>query len=515
MPLLADLLSIPDRDTIFNSIVLPAMRGRGLNVTAWGPLDPWRILSRGIATLYEALKTGQAAWAAAGFGEYVFGAQQPPGEQDVTPWASLRSRSWYGVEPIGAKWSGGSGGTYMKRKITLTNTSGSAYGPLAQGTMRLRFPTTGNRYVQDDDNVTIPANASIDVVFRSEFPVDTAAGYSYGDLAGASIKFVTADYPGVTATNPAPTYSDVAQVGSCLGTLTLTGSPVGNHSIAVRIDSTGQSGAATWSTSLDGAAYVSHGSAASITNLGGVGINIALTNGAATPSFLQDAVFYFATPGSDVTVAGRDAETPEEIGARCYAIWPSLAFVKDSDGNWIPRAPVMSAIEALTRTASDQVKVCLVRLGAVNDEIKVVVAAQGGLLPVGTIALLQHFWDVMAGTAEEFIIASPSTQAITLGGASVIVKAGQIASAKREAQRRVFNYLTGVDPANPLPIGDGSTVKVQRSCIVSLIRSTPGVTAMTDGDLTINGVAADFVLPLDTLSTYSGDVATLLAWGVS
>ena len=50
---------------------------------------------------------------------------------------------------------------------------------------------------------------------------------------------------GEITTNPAEDYSDVAQVGYSLGTIALSGTPSGSHSVALRIDSTGQSGVAT------------------------------------------------------------------------------------------------------------------------------------------------------------------------------------------------------------------------------------------------------------------------------
>jgi hypothetical protein len=514
MPLsLADLLSIPSVDDLLNGEVLPAMRARGLNVTAWSDLDPWRILSYAVATLRQSVRQAIATRTAAGFGEYVFGFAQVPGGIDVTSWAGLRATSWYGVKPIKA--------TYTKRRILLTNASASTYGPLRQGRMILKFSSgagRGTRYIQDDDNVTIPALGSVAVIFRSEFPYDSASGLTYNnDASDPNIVMVNANFPGVTASNVPGYYTDVGQVGPGLGTLTLTGTPGAAHSVAVRIESPGQSGVATWSTSLDGGAWASQGAAASVSDLGGTGINIALTNdgGGSSPSFFTGTYYRFATPGTDVTQQGRDAETPQQLGQRSYAIWPSLGFAKDgATGNWLPFVPTASAIEALTRSVSDEIVTVLVRTDAsVNNAVHVIIAAQGAPVSSGTLALLQLFWQTMAGQIDRYVVASPSTTAVVLAGATVKARASQLGQAQAAAQAAVAAYLSGADPNNRLLISDGSTI-VDRSYLNSLIRRSIGVTHLDDG-LTINGSAADLVLPVDNLATYAGNVASSLTWVAS
>lgn len=511
--LLADILAIPTIDAILNGEIFPAMRGRGLAVTAWAPLDPWNVLSYVVATLRLQVRQAIATFAAAGFGDYVFGNTPVPGGLDVTSWAALRAAQWYGVTPIGAApWPTG-GGTYTKRKIRLTNSAG-AYGPLAQGTIRILFPS-GNRYIQDDDAVTIPGAGFIDVVFRSEFPYNSAAGLTYADTSGASpIVLMTSQFSGVVATNPAPVYSPVSQSGPGLGVVTPSNAPTGSHSVAVRIDTSGQVTVATWSTSLDGAAFVSQGAAASALNLGGFNCDITLTNdpGGSSPSFLAGTIYYFNWPGSDVTVNGRDAETPQQLGARCYAIWPSLSFVKDANGNWLPNVPPLSAIEALTRSAFSQVVVCKVRRDlAINDKVHVLVAGQGALLPSGTLALITSFWKAYSGLTDLYSVDNPATTAITLAGATVTAKANQIAAAKVAAQKKVALYLTGADPNNILTVGDG-VATIDRSYINSLIRQTGGVTHLDDGLQINGGGVADFVLTLDHLATYAGDIGATLTW---
>ena len=191
----------------------------------------------------------------------------------------------------------------------------------------------------------------------------------------------------------------------------------------------------------------------------------------------------------------------------------SPAFSKDAAGNWIPGSPTITAYEALARTAFDQVKICFVKTdGTINDKVNIYVAAQGALLDPGVIALIQAFFDAYQFISDVVEVRSPTAQAIALGAATVSVTAALEATAKIDVQRRVTNYLTGVDPANPLTIGDGSTVKVQHAYLVSLIRGATGVVGLTDTTLTINTFAADYVIPAGYLATFSQQLSSALTW---
>jgi hypothetical protein len=56
---------------------------------------------------------------------------------------------------------------------------------------------------------------------------------------------------------------------------------------------------------------------------------------------------------------GRDVETPQQLGARCYATRPQLAFARDAAGNAIWGSPTIDAYQALALTASTQVYTAL------------------------------------------------------------------------------------------------------------------------------------------------------------
>lgn len=486
LPTLAELLTIPTQDQILDQEVLPAAAGRGAKVTSWPANGVYRGWAYATAKLRLEARKAIAAFCAGGFGDYAFGFVAPPFGIDITSWAPDLARNGFGVEQIKA--------THTKRTLRLTNAVAAAYGPVPAGRIVVQFPS-GNRYVNDAE-VTIGASTTTDAVFRSEFTNDAAAGRSYGTDAPATspIVLVTNGYPGVTVTNPRGDYTAVAQLGSGLGTLTLSGSPTGEHTVSVRIKTSGQSGAATWETSADGAAWVDRSNAASITNLGGYGIDIALTNGASAPSFIGETVYSFSTPGTDITQVGRDIETPRELGTRCRAIFPLLAFALDSAGNWIWQSPTISGYEALARSASTQVKVCFVITDpAVNNKVRIYVAGQGALVPTSVITTLQAFFASRTMITDRPVIAAPALRTITLGGATITWRQGQLTTGLAALTSSLARYLGGVDPVAPLSVNG----TIDRAYLVGLIRNAPGAVS-TDADttLTINGAAANLVLPV-------------------
>lgn len=498
LPTLDELLDIPTQQEVHDQEVLPEQRTRRVRVTDWIVGGVWRGATFLVSRLYVQARTAIAALAAAGFEDYAFGLVDAPNGIDVTGWAPLVAKQRYRVELIEA--------TYTRRTIKLTNASASVYGPLAKGDIVVEFADTGNRYILDEA-VTIPASDDVDAVFRSEYTVESSDDERlYVDQPDSTIVIVTTSYPGVTATNPEPDYSDVEQVGDGTGAVEPSGTPSGDHSVAVRIDTSGQAGVATWSTSVDGGTWTSQGAAASITNLGGYGIDIDLTNGSTTPSFIEDSLYYFQTPGTDLVEVGRDVETPQELGARVRALVPVLAFAQDDGGNWIPVSPTLAAYEALARSASDQVKLVLVRTnGSINNRVDVYVAGQGAVLSAATIALIQQFFDHWTMLTDLPVVASPTARAVTFSDGVIRVKAGQLTAARKALRLSLIRYFNGTDAE---AIGLNPTV--DHAYIVSLVRRTAGVVGFNDTELLINGAAANLELPgtpgAIELATWSGDI---------
>lgn len=503
LPTLAELVRIPTQDEALDQDVLPELTSSGVRVTDWVIGGLYRSMAKVVSRLWVLARTIVAAVAAGGFEDWAFGFSQPPGGIDVTGWAPLIAKQRYGVDRIEA--------SFTRRTITLTNSTATPYGPLQPGRIILAFPS-GNRYVLDE-TITIPASGAVAATFRSEFASDSTSGLSYNDPSGSTIAFVTASYPGVTATNPAPSYTPVAQAGSGVGTVTPSGTPSGTHSVAVRIDASGTIAGTTahWSTRLDGGSWVSRGTASSASL--GSGITVTLADAGGAPAFLQETYYFFQTPGSDVVAVGRDVETPQELGARCRGLWPSLAFAKDSAGNWIPTSPTISAYEALARSASDQVKVVLVETdGEINNQVNLVVAGQGAPLPTSVLQTLALFFKAFRMITDLPVVSTSTQRAITLAGATITCTSSQLAAAQAALTSSLQRYLGGVDPRKALSVNG----RIDHAYIVGIIINTPGVTKFTDSSLTINGVVGDLQLPVTPgayeQASWTQTITTAFTW---
>lgn len=506
VPQLADLLTIPVQDDVLNQEVLPELQRRGLRVSDWFVGGVYRSMSMVVSLMRMNSRVALAALAAAGFEDYAFGFTPVPGGIDVTGWAPIIAQQRYGVVQIAA--------SYTRRTITLTNASATPYGPLQPGAIILSIAATGNRYVLDQV-VTIPASGSVTATFRSEFTNNSGAGLNYNDPPGSTLAFVTASYAGVTATNPAPSYYPVAQTGTGLGTITPSGAPTGSHNVTVRIDAQGTVAGATvgWSASVDGGAFATQ-SGSTATNLGGFGINLTLADNGGNPSFFVGTYFYIQTPGSDITQQGSDVETPQALGTRCRGLWPSLAFAKDSLGNWIPMSPTASAYLTLALSSNSNVKIALVKTdGTINNKLLIYIAGTGGAPSTpATIANVQAFFNVWSMLTDLPLVQTSTSQAITLGGLTISVPSAQAAAAKVAMQKRLQLYFGGLDTSNPITINS----LLDHAYIASLIRTTGGVSKITDEAMTINGVAADFDLSVGGTAfqsaSWTQQVATAFTW---
>jgi hypothetical protein len=427
---------------------------------------------------------------AAGFEDYVFGKSTPPADVDgstvdVTGWAPVISVQRYGTPIIDA--------TYTRRQFTLTNASLSIYGPLQPGasSLMVQFPS-GNRYVLDQV-LTIAASGVTLATFRSEFASDSQAGLVYNDAPGTSpLTMVTASYPGVTVSNPAPTFSPVARAGTGLGTITPSGTPVAPpHSVAVRIKTSGNAGVAGWQYAIDGGAWSATQTAAVV--LIGSGITLTLADNGGNPAFLLDEVYYFTTPGSDIVQVGADVETPQGLGARCRGLIPAIAFQKDSNGRRFPIVTDGERLRDAGADANDNVRVVLVQPDTViNNKVNVVIAGNGGapLAPVD-VADMQQLLNAFSMETDLPSVSTSTGRAIVLAGLTVSVPSAQLLSAQTTMTQRLQKYFGGLDPATPISINP----LIDYDYIIALVRTTPGVSKVS-GTLTINGGATDLQLPV-------------------
>jgi len=503
IPSLSELLTIPSLEEILESEVFAALRAAKVKVTDWMVGGPYRTLAIGVSNQWLEGRSAIAAMTAGGFEEYAFGFAQAPGGLDVTSWPKRLAKQHFGVDAIEA--------THTKRRIVLTNATASTYGPIADGRLLIQFTATGNRYV-NDGQITIGPSGDTVVTFRSEYAIDSASGRTYIDATGSAIQLISAQYSGVTAANPAPTFSDVVVSGGGTGTIALSGAPAFAASYDLRVDLPGVAGGGSWSIRVDGGSWVSLGAIDIIDDYGGNGATFTPSDNGGNPSFPAEAIFSFRVPGTDLVSVGRDAETPQELGTRCKALLPLIGFPRTASGLPIPLSPSLSGYEALARSASDEVKVCFVLTDpAVNNKVRIYVAGQGYLLPATTVGSLQAFFNAFQMLTDFPSVLSPTERAITLGGATIKVKAQLLSTAQQWLQKAIAAYLGCIDATSPLTVNG----LIDRSYLNALLRNAPGVTHVDDG-LTINAVAADRQLPVTPgayeLATWTQNVANAFTW---
>ncbi len=349
----------------------------------------------------------------------------------------------------------------------VTLTAGSTGYTISAGQITIIIPATGNRYINTTGGA-LAASGSLVCTFVAEF-----AGAQYNDPSSSTISLVSA-LPGVMATNPATDYTDVAQVGAGVGTVTPGGSPVGPHQVTIRIDSTGNAGAVSWSYSVDAAAYVSAGIVTTGTNLAGTGISATLADGSGGTNFIEGDTYLFNTPGSWITTQGSDDESSPALATRCRNRWRSLSY--------IPTNGYYELLATSTPDVGSQVtQVIVLPDEFINDVVNIIVAGPEGVLPPATVAAIQAFIDPRAIGTDNPTVRSPTTLDITFA-ATVTVTAAALLAAQDAAQAASVNY---VDEG-----GINATYRLAK--ITEFIMEISGVQDISG--VTINGVAANLTL---------------------
>lgn len=400
----------------------------------------------------------------------------------------------------------------------LTATSFTGLGRGANGTAAAAHSSAA----AVSQTVTIPAAAgavpgTLTTVFRSEFTYSSSSTYN-SDPSGASIALVTANFPGLTVTNPQTTYSAVAQAGPGVGTVTPSGTPSGAHAVSIQIVQSGTIAGATagWQYAIDGGAWSTTQFGASATV--GSGITVTLADNSGNPSFVQGTAYYFTTPGSDILQTGQTAQTAQSMGQQAAGMWPALAFPKDANGNAIPVSPTGNAYVLLAIAASQNVALAFaITDGTINNLVHVIIAGQNGIPAVATtVAAVQQFFNALQMLTDNVAVATTTQRAITLGlsSGSIQVKQNQLPLAQQTLQQRLQAYFGGTDQNTPLGING----LVDYDYVLSLIRTLPGVVpgGVPIGALTINVAAQNLQLPVTPgafeVASFTQQVATALPW---
>lgn len=452
MTTLADLLNPQSVTQVFQTL-LGVYQAQGFPVTAWqtGGVERTRLMA--IATA-QASVSGAYIPAIAG-GSLLDYSPNYPG------WTALTAAQIYAIIQNPANFTLGN--------IVATNSTANAY-PYTDGSLTFVFGTSQRRYVSVGAG-TIAASGSTTVPVRAEF-----AGSVYVEPSGSADITLVTPLPGVALTNPASAYASTTGThgGSGTGIITASGSPVGPHSLAVNITSTGQTGVATTSYSLDGTAFVAAGITNPLVNIGGVGITITLSNGAINPSFAQGDTYSFITPGSWITSQGSDIEADVALATRCRNRWSSLSA--------IPTQSLYQLLATSTPTVGSQVtQVFVVPDAVINNKINIVISGPGGALPGPTIAAVQAYITPRRRGCDNPVVSSPSTTPITYAF-TYTVPVAQAAAASAAIITALQTYTAAAGVNGTLRVAD----------VIQIVMDIAGVVDCSG--VTINGVAANLVL---------------------
>lgn len=379
--------------------------------------------------------------------------------------------------------------TFTIGNITLTNTGGSTYS-IAAGQLTAVFGQSGNRYVNTTGGSLAATTGTLVISCTAENP-----GASYNDPSSSGAITLISPLPGVTLSNPATDYTEVAQVGSGTGTLTLGGTPVGSHQVLISITSTGASGAASWSYSIDGGAYVAAGAVASLANLGGYGINVTLVDGLSGTSFVIGDTYLFYTPGSWITTQGSDLESSQLLASRCRDRWALQSSIA-TNGYY-------EYLATTTPNVGGQVTQVIVLPDAdINDKVNIVVAGPEGVLPPGTITDIQNYINPRAIGTDFPTVVSPSETDITFAG-TLTVTAAQLAAAQSAVDTAMNVYADGTQINGTLRIA-----KVSELCM-----EVPGM--IDASGITINGAPTNLTLGSSTTFVVARFDSTNFTWVTS
>lgn len=485
---LSDLLAELSRDQI-KDLLLSILQepGKALPVTDWSPgsFAP-QVVGMEADALEELVGVAMPAIIGGGFVDLA--------DKD---WIGLLARSEYNLDQIAA--------TFTVQTITLTCVVGAGPYTINTGDLWVSSPTTGNRYNNSAPpgglppgspatNGTLTSAAPLTLSFRAESP-----GASFVDPAGTITKLITT-LAGVTATNPAPDFSTPVQGANGTGTITPSRTSGGvtpaTNAFQIRVDSSGVIGAGAWSYSINGGiAWIASGALPSSFALPG-GTTITLANGAGSPAFVAGDVFSFSTPGSAIVAQGRDAETRDQLAARCKSRWPSLSDVPTND-------KVQGWAFAAAGTLVNRVRVTPDAI--VPGQINVYLAGPTGMVSGATVILVRDYILARLGITEKVAVSSTTDVTIATTG-TAFVSAARLLASQQAAQNAWDDYLAST--------GIADTVKASRleQIIMDAMAGDPNADvsaiALTTGTPNITLTSNQVAVP----ATGGGDIAHAIAW---
>jgi hypothetical protein len=479
---LAELFTSTTKDQLFERL-LASFRSRGFPTTDWIEGAGYRSLAEAQADAlsdFAAPEEGNAARlqtiAASGFVGFAKGL-----------WLKVLAYQLYQLLFQEA----------TRTTATVKLTAAPGVGPVTIANRALVFEcASGNRYVGPTEAgpLILPLAGTLSITVESEFPNASLGNPSrnYVDASGTLTRMITT-VPGVTASNPAPDFSPVSQLGISTGSITpsrtVPGNPVVPTTIAILITASGQVAAASWSLALNGGAFVNQGTVPVTYDIPATNIRLTFANGALVPSFVLASSFTLQAPGTWILTQGTDEETDEVLADRCRARWPALSDVPNED------------VYALwARSSTTQITQVLVTPNAtIPGRVDIVIAGQAGALPQSVIDIAQAYIDARHAITDFPVVQSAVSLVIVLAG-TVTVRSEKTAIAQQEAQANVATAVAVTGIGGKLRLAE----------LTEQIMAADGVIDLSG--LTINGFAANLQLGALQVGSFTQVLATGLTW---
>ena len=471
-PTLAELLQPANVETVFNTEISLATN-LGFPVSTWQPGGTERARFLLFATMLSNLSSQYIP-------TIVANGLLPLSTGD---WLTLLALNNYNVQRELATNTDG----YLSFDTTV---SGAGPFTIAAQTMYAIMPD-GLRYVNTTD-FTIPADSYINLVpFVSEFPVNSALGYTYSEGNNQAIQLLN-PLPGVVVTNPELSFSAVTHnglgtgsTGIGTGTIIPSGIPVNKYFIIVRVDVTGEAGVASLSYSVDGSNYTSVGNVTSFEVFDGsndTGVLVTLIDGSPTPSFVIGDTYTFSTPESWIYVAGADQESDQSLIQRCSAQWNNLSATPTTDfyTSLVKSVPTVGATVVGVITQVD---------AYVGNKVNIVCWGAQGELSAPTIQTIQEYVTPRVPGTQYPVVTSPGSLNVAYTF-TITVAANQYnalygTTGLDGLVGQALNAFTNTQPANSL---------IELASVITLIKSINGVLNFNITSLLINGIAQDLQL---------------------
>lgn len=365
--------------------------------------------------------------------------------------------------------------------VVLTLATGAPNLTLAAGALLLSNSSGSGAGVVNFRNVdplSITNGTSVVALFQAE-----QAGAAY-NVQNGTLTVLKTPHPGLTANNPAPGTSSVTHSGGGSGTVVVSGSPLGNFSVVVRVTTSGGLGVGAVQFSLDGGSNF-----ASPLTIPGSGTYELLGLDGSTPtgltltfanSFVAGDTYSFTSYASWVTTPGRDEESDISLQARDTDKWSGLGF----------GGGTAATFDYLCRNApnggSEVTKTDVTPDTVVGGQVNVTVSGANGPVSSTALANITSFVRARVGICASAVISNSSTYTLAIV-AEIFTTAQQLAA----VQAAVSAALVQLE--NATPIGGvvywsaiEAALNQQRAGVRSLYLTTP--TANTDTQLPAHNV---------------------------